>query len=116
MRHLANHGHELCPTAQHSKSRCATDYTGHLTCHGPGGYSRFVGQWCGGGTGQHWIGAHKQEGRCALLWQKLQAYYNVIHIRYELQNLILSMLKPSGKPPKVRGTRMQVRCIMYFGL
>ena len=45
----------------------------------------------------------KKDGRCALLWQKLQAYDNGNHMRHQLQNLSLSMLKPVGKPPTSQG-------------
>ena len=58
----------------------------------------------------------KKNGRCALLWQKLQAYCTVNRIKYQLQNLTLSMLKPGGKPPTVRGKGMQFTCIVDLWL
>ena len=57
----------------------------------------------------------RKEGRCELLWEKLQAYYKANSIKYQLQNLTLTMIKAKGTPPKVRGTGMQVRYLVDFG-
>ena len=51
-----------------------------------------------------------------MLGQTLQAYDKVNHIKYQLQNLTLSMLKLGGKPPEVRGKAMQLICLVDFVL
>lgn len=61
--------------------------------------------------------AHRQKaGRCALLWQKMQAFYKVYRVKYQLQGLTLKMIKQDGNPPKLRGKGMQLRSLVRFGV
>ena len=100
-RELANHGHELCPLINLPSFNVQQATLGILHTMGLGVTAYVLGNVLWEALDNTGLAHTKKDRRCALLLHKLQAGYKVSHIKYQLQHLTLSTLKPGGKPPKL---------------
>ena len=111
-RELAKHCHELCPLFSLPGFTVQQVILGIFHVMGLGVTAYVLGNVLWEALDNTGLAHAMSEGRCALLWQKLRAYYNVNYIKYRMQNLTWNTTKPAGKPPKVKVECMQVRCIV----